>query len=622
MQTPRLSVLLLVLCWSATAQLGGAGGRAQDLAWIRNQLPALHPNLFFQLDPNTWNAAADKLAADSPMLDDAHFYTRLAQLTALPNDPHTFLYLTIGNATGVFRTLPLRFRWLDDGVFVISAAAPYSKAVGARLTRIGDTPMSDIEARLATLIPHDNDQWLHSFGVSYLIFAEVLEGLDIVPTPSPIPFRFQSLDGTEFSLQVEPSTAPLISATPAETGSIPMWLQNPGVNYWFTYSAANRMLYFRYSACSEQANNPFTTFAANLLRTLDTNPVDTFVFDIRANGGGSSSLVAPVINGLAQRFNTLAANPHFRIFDVFDKGTFSSGVLNAADLKEPVPQSIPAQFPNVNLSRLVTSIGEATGGRSYGYGNVSGFSLPASGFSGQYSTRYFNPPPGIPAGPSLFPDIAVAFRSTDFFARFDPVMAAILTRAPAQLTPPSGDTIAVNAASFRPERGLAPGSYAAAFGSFSKTPDAVRVASVDAKVVFASASQVNFLLGDSTPTGPAALSVGAAGEEISTGTVQIASAAPGLFGPTLNEDGSLNGTSNPAAPGGIAVLYGTGQGSANPAVWFAETPAPQILYTGGVINLPGLWQINVVIPAGLTGIVPVFAAAEGIPSNAVTLYLK
>src|SRR5262249_12302998 len=154
-----------------------------------------------------------------------------------------------------------------------------------------------------------------------------------VTASSPIAFRFQQLDGTEFTLQVEPSNAPLV----ADTTRLPLWRQNPGTNYWFTYSAANRLLYFRYSACSEQPNNPFAGFAAILLGALDGNSVDAFVFDVRGNGGGSSSLVAPVINGLAQRFNALAANSRFRIYDVFDKGTFSSGVLNAADLKEPVP---------------------------------------------------------------------------------------------------------------------------------------------------------------------------------------------------------------------------------------------------------------------------------------------
>src|SRR5262249_14436917 len=155
-----------------------------------------------------------------------------------------------------FHTLPLRFRWLDDGVFVTAASEPYSRAVGARLIRVGDTPMSEVETRLAALIPHDNDQWPRSFGASYLILAEVLEGLDIVPAASPIALRLGQSDGTEFTLQVEPSNSP----PAADTGSLPLWRQNPGANYWFTYSEANRLLYFRYNVCSEQSGNPFAAF--------------------------------------------------------------------------------------------------------------------------------------------------------------------------------------------------------------------------------------------------------------------------------------------------------------------------------------------------------------------------
>ncbi len=87
--------------------------------------------------------------------------------------------------------------------------------------------------------------------------------------------------------------------------------------------------------------------------------------------------------------------------------------------------------------------------------------------------------------------------------------------------------------------------------------------------------------------------------------VDIAAAVPGLFtnasGQALanNQDGSLNGIANPAPRGSVVAFYGTGQGIADlPASATVGGYAADVLYSGPVVNYPGLWQINVRIPAG------------------------
>jgi uncharacterized protein (TIGR03437 family) len=86
----------------------------------------------------------------------------------------------------------------------------------------------------------------------------------------------------------------------------------------------------------------------------------------------------------------------------------------------------------------------------------------------------------------------------------------------------------------------------------------------------------------------------------------------------LNEDGSYNSVSNPAAPGSTVVLWMTGMGTLNPAqadgavvsasdipklTWPATVsiggkPA-QISYQGPApLSVAGLYQINCVVPAG------------------------
>ena len=233
------------------------------------------------------------------------------------------------------------------------------------------------------------------------------------------------------------------------------------------------MLHFRYNSCTDITSNLFAAFAANLLATLDSNPVDTV--DLRRNVGGDSSVWNPLLTGLAQRMPGLLANPRFRIYRAVGNGTFSSGSLDAMLLKSSISQ--------------VRIIGEATRGSAGGYGNATAFTLPGSGLVGQYSTNYVQTPAGIAPGPTFAPDIAIGIWSTDFFARYDPEMGAILARTDHAPAAPAGDAIAVNGASLRAEQGLAPGSK---FPGVTMRPVLARVvAGIAARIVFATATQVN-----------------------------------------------------------------------------------------------------------------------------------
>jgi uncharacterized protein (TIGR03437 family) len=112
---------------------------------------------------------------------------------------------------------------------------------------------------------------------------------------------------------------------------------------------------------------------------------------------------------------------------------------------------------------------------------------------------------------------------------------------------------------------------------------------------------------------PQLLSTGAVNIDVqfsgsSLGVVQsvaVVDAAPALFADTtgqaaaINEDGTLNSTSNPAARGSIIVLYGTGLGvSGQPVTVQISGISADVLYAGTVAGEPGLFQVNARVPAG------------------------
>jgi hypothetical protein len=54
--------------------------RLADLQFVATQLPGLHPNFFFQLNPADFNVAVQSLTAQISNLTDDEFAVRLAQL--------------------------------------------------------------------------------------------------------------------------------------------------------------------------------------------------------------------------------------------------------------------------------------------------------------------------------------------------------------------------------------------------------------------------------------------------------------------------------------------------------------------------------------------------------------
>ncbi len=128
-------------------------------------------------------------------------------------------------------------------------------------------------------------------------------------------------------------------------------------------------------------------------------------------------------------------------------------------------------------------------------------------------------------------------------------------------------------------------------------------------------------------------------------TLPVAGSAPALFtadasgrgqGAILNEDGSVNSLSNPAAKGSVVVLYGTGEGATNPPGVDGKLatdvlPKPtlpvtvsvdgkdaQVLYAGAAPGeVAGVIQVNVVLPQGvISGAVPIVLRVGAASSQA------
>jgi uncharacterized protein (TIGR03437 family) len=211
----------------------------------------------------------------------------------------------------------------------------------------------------------------------------------------------------------------------------------------------------------------------------------------------------------------------------------------------------------------------------------------------------------------------------------------IRSLTPGAVAPQTAAFSVVNAASLA-SGPIAPGEIVTVFGAgFDPANTQLLFDGQPATSFYTSATQINAL----APAGLAAQSttqigIVVDGASIGSASVAVTAAAPGIFtaaGATgqaaaVNQDGSLNSASNPAARGSIVSLYATGQGSSTAesvTLTIAGYNAP-LFYAGAAPGFPGLMQINAQIPGGFLppGIQAVLLSIGGSASQAgVTIAL-
>lgn len=163
-----------------------------------------------------------------------------------------------------------------------------------------------------------------------------------------------------------------------------------------------------------------------------------------------------------------------------------------------------------------------------------------------------------------------------------------------------------------------------------------------APLIFVSPGQVNAQVPLDAPSGPQPLVVTGPGGVGSAYTIQVAPVAPAIFfypvtAVLKNADYSLVTTANPAKSGDVLLIYCTGLGQTNPpmATGLISTVVANtypvtatmggkgatVVYSIASPSFPGLYQVAVTVPAGLTGAVPLVLQQFGANSNSVNIAL-
>ncbi|WP_310831044.1 hypothetical protein [Paenibacillus pedocola] len=304
------------------------------------------------------------------------------------------------------KVLPFRLYMWQGRLYVIDTLTGFREVLYTELAKINGHPVSDVMAQLTDVISRDNEQGLLVNIPRYIIRPSILHGLGAIEDKSKISLTFRQEDGTDIKKTVQPvsqNDSTLLNLISPYKDTLLSSINSKRI-YSFTNLSAEQTLYVAYNSCAEDSEYPVKRFVQDIKTSLKTSPVQKVIVDLRANSGGNSSVIHPLMTSLLQ--DPVLKN---HVLVLIGRGTASSAMLNAYEFRE-------------NLQAKL--LGEPTNGDPNKPGEVQLLQLPETGLTVTYSTSEFHFSDS--ADDALMPDIPVDYTITDYREGNDPVLSAAL----------------------------------------------------------------------------------------------------------------------------------------------------------------------------------------------------
>lgn len=331
-----------------------------DLTYFAAELPRRHANAFANLPKPQFDAMVADLSARMPRLNDDERLMGLEKIVNAIGDGHTIIVFPqprypLGIEIGKFG---------DD--FRVTAVAPgREQALGARIVKIGNTPIAQAYATALDYTPKTELMELRRVrALTYLTRGLFLHGAGITSTHDHALLTLQSDDGQVFETDI--AWSPAAEQHPTSNAPKPLARTRADEPFWCDYledSAAVFCAFYSYDNLDKRAKEMFALLADKKPKKL--------IIDMRDNGGGDNTVGDAE---LVKPLKASAYNAKGRLYILIGAETFSAAMNNAA------------QFQDETNAILV---GETIGETPNSYQEPRQFRLPNSHLVVRASTLYY-----------------------------------------------------------------------------------------------------------------------------------------------------------------------------------------------------------------------------------------
>ncbi len=375
-----------------------------DLDRLLELLEAIHPEPFHGVPRDEWVARMEEIRAELPGATPEESMVAVMGLVAMLSregrDGHQIAFPSDGGPM-----LPLRIFEFSAGVFVTDALD--DTLVGARITAVEGRPIDGVLAALDPLVARDSPATVPWFRPFYFLRADVLEGLGIIGDDVSVTLTIEPAGGgaardaaveTIDSAEYNEWAGPFGLIHLPEREGLRFTASEP--RFW-TEDLGDGVLYARLTQVQAVATSEVTAFA----EAAAEPDVTRVIFDLRHNPGGNNFTYPPLLRVL-QEIDT-------PLWVLTDRGTFSA----ASNLTTEIEQSTDARFA-----------GEPMGGGLNFWDDVQfvefeSLPIPMSiGISTLYWEKSFPDDPRL----TIEPDLAVPYRSADYFSGVDAGLDAVV----------------------------------------------------------------------------------------------------------------------------------------------------------------------------------------------------
>ncbi len=330
----------------------------EDLKLLQKNLENIHPNTYEYISKEDFSEEISRLSCSCDNISSLGL--GIKQLLAQLRDGHTSLSFSksvLGEKSFMFK-----FQFLQNGYYLTSATESLSQYLGSKLKGINNYNVEEIEEKLQTFIPQQNEISTRYYLSSRMVEPKILEYLEIKKNEY-ITLHLET-KGRIQKIQVFPEDySKKMVSIEEKTPNMAETLLKKDIN-WHKVIPEHKAFYLQYNNCEEDKNFKMK----DIVEKVKESKMSTIIIDLRNNKGGDSDVINPLLEFLKEK------EAKYKIIVLTGSDTYSSAILNLLDLSS---------------LRNSISVGEIPHGNPTHYGEIESFSLPNSGFEIFCSSKLF-----------------------------------------------------------------------------------------------------------------------------------------------------------------------------------------------------------------------------------------